>query len=71
MLIENVLYFLLSITFFIQASKKHNGTLFGRNDTGLGVVFPESEVLDQDVQRKPKPGDYVQIQVEKFLPISF
>lgn len=62
---------MLLIIFFIQASKKHNGTLFGRNDAGLGVVFTESEILDGDVPRRPKPGDYVQIQVEKSFPISF
>lgn len=48
---------------FSQASKKDRRTMFGRNDTGLAVIFPDNEVIDGDTMRKTRPGDYVQIKV--------
>ncbi|XP_053396427.1 mitochondrial tRNA methylthiotransferase CDK5RAP1-like isoform X2 [Mercenaria mercenaria] len=46
-------------------SKKRRDTLFGRNDAGLAVIFPDSEVLDGNLARQPRPGDYVQIKIEQ------
>lgn len=50
-------------TFAFQQSKKGAGTLFGRNDAGLAVVFPDTEVTAGEVTRKPRPGDYLKVKV--------
>lgn len=45
-------------------SRKHSARFFGRNDAGLGVVFPNSDVLDGNTSRQPKAGDYVQVKID-------
>ncbi|XP_060583971.1 mitochondrial tRNA methylthiotransferase CDK5RAP1-like [Ruditapes philippinarum] len=45
-------------------SKKDKNFLFGRNDAGLAVIFPDNEILDGNNNRQPKAGDYVDIKIE-------
>ena len=41
--------------------------MFGKNDAGLAVIFPQEDILIGDDHILPKPGDYVQVKVNHFL----
>lgn len=46
-----------------QEGKRDKNSLFGRNDAGIGVVFPETTVNDGSTCHKIKPGDYAVVKV--------
>ena len=48
---------------FLQTSKRSTADWAGRNDNGVKVIFPDSEIQFHDGFRHPKPGDYVVNQV--------
>ena len=48
---------------FFKSGKRDKATLFGRNDNGVGVVFPDSTLTDDVTSLSIKPGDYVIVKV--------
>lgn len=44
-------------------SKRSTADWAGRNDNGVKVIFPDSEIQFHDGFRRPKPGDYVVNQI--------
>ena len=54
---------IICLFLLLQVNKKNKNFLFGRNDRGIAVIFPDNEISDGSNRRPPKPGDYVQVKV--------